>query len=342
MDTAGDILEDMSENCTVLGLSCLQTDLQDAFLNPHLFPVTQDQYLVDGLLLMVISCLGAILNTFLIFRLPCSSGSADDSILRLQSGVDLLLLYILALRRIPLILLDPVFTSTIFPYILLYVPAIEAGVTTLSSFFFIIFVGGRHLRQMERKSYKCLNTILFSIALAFAVTVPALFEIEIMDMSRDDIEENLPNMNTTISVSEDNLVILHTDMFHQKTYKDMFRMLFNFLTSQVAVVWILPILFLHSRNVYTLNKKRKNPSDLLTPIISLFFILFSLPQLSVFMIHILLYQPPDLLIRVSGLCLACIASFKIIFYLIFDSSLRRDLSPNCCSRTRIAVPRDDF
>ena len=50
--------------------------------------------------------------------------------------------------HLSLIFLEPVFTSTIFPYILLYVPAIEAGVTTLSSFFFIVFVGGRHLRQM--------------------------------------------------------------------------------------------------------------------------------------------------------------------------------------------------
>ena len=195
---------------------------------------------------------------------------------------------------------------------------------------------------MERKSYNCLNTIIFSVGLACAVTAPALFEVELSDMSRDDIEEHLTGFNTTLTLSEDNLVILHTDMYHQKTYKDMFRMLFNFLTSQVAVIWILPIVFLHSKDVYTLNKKRKNPSDLLTPIISLFFIIFSIPELAVFMIHILLYQPPDLLVRVSGLCLASIASFKIVFYLVFDKSLRRDLSLIRRYRRRIAVPRDDY
>jgi hypothetical protein len=109
--------------------------------------------LVDGILLMVVSCLGALLNTFLIFRLPCSSGSADDSILRLQSAVDLLLLYVLVLRRIPLIFLSPSFLSTIFPHILLYLPAVERGVTALASFFFIIFVGGRHLRQVQLQYY---------------------------------------------------------------------------------------------------------------------------------------------------------------------------------------------
>ena len=31
----------MSEDCTVLNISCLQADLQDVFLNPHLFAVTQ-------------------------------------------------------------------------------------------------------------------------------------------------------------------------------------------------------------------------------------------------------------------------------------------------------------
>ena len=40
-DSAGDALENISDNCTVLGLSCLQADLQDVFLNPHLFPLTQ-------------------------------------------------------------------------------------------------------------------------------------------------------------------------------------------------------------------------------------------------------------------------------------------------------------
>ena len=86
---------------------------------------------------------------------------------------------------------------------------------------------------MERKTYKCLNTIIFSIVLACAVTLPAVFEVELVDMSREDIEENMIGQNKTIRLSEDNLVILHNDMYHDKIYKDMFRMLFNFLTSQV-------------------------------------------------------------------------------------------------------------
>eukprot|EP00091_Calanus_sinicus_P004116 TRINITY_DN14321_c0_g1_i1.p1 TRINITY_DN14321_c0_g1~~TRINITY_DN14321_c0_g1_i1.p1 ORF type:complete len:150 (-),score=37.26 TRINITY_DN14321_c0_g1_i1:153-602(-) len=122
-NTAWDILEEeISDGCTVLSNSCVQADLQDVFLNPHLYAVTQDQYLVDGILLLAVSCLGALLNTFLIFRLPCSSGSADHSILRLQSAVDLLLLYVLVLRRIPLVFLSPSSSPPYFPHILLYRP----------------------------------------------------------------------------------------------------------------------------------------------------------------------------------------------------------------------------
>jgi hypothetical protein len=46
--TAWDILEDeMSGDCTVLNNSCLQADLQDVFLNPHLFAVTQVYQIFD-------------------------------------------------------------------------------------------------------------------------------------------------------------------------------------------------------------------------------------------------------------------------------------------------------
>eukprot|EP00092_Neocalanus_flemingeri_P077224 GFUD01095862.1.p1 GENE.GFUD01095862.1~~GFUD01095862.1.p1 ORF type:complete len:123 (-),score=16.05 GFUD01095862.1:74-442(-) len=112
--------------------------------------------------------------------------------------------------------------------------------------------------------------------------------------------------------------------------------------SEVGLIWILPVMCLHSSSVHTLNRKRKAPTDLLIPSLSVFFILFSLPQLAVFMNHILLYQPPDLLERISGLSLAVIASFKIVFYLICDTNFRRDLSITNCSRSRIAVPRNDY
>jgi len=320
----------------------LQADLQNVFLNPHLFAVTEEQYWVDGVLLLCLSCLGALLNTYLIFRLPCSSHhhQPDDSMLRLQAGADLVLLYVLLLRRMPPIFLDTAFISSIFPHILLYSPALETGLTALASLFFLILVGGRHLRQVETRTYTCLNTVLFSLAIATMVTVPAMFEVELVTMDREAIEESV---NTTMQLSEKNLVILHTDMYYHKTYKDLFRMLFNFLTSQVAVIWVLPIIFLHSKNVYKLNKKRRKQTDILTPIISLFFILFSLPELAVFLTQILLYQPAVLLVRVSGLCLACIASLKPLLYLSLDRNLRRDLTLPCTHNlTRTPVPREDY
>jgi len=293
-------------------------------------------------LLLLVASLGGLLNTYLIFRLPCSTGYADSSVLRILAAVDLVLLYVLLVTRIPPVFLDFQFISHILPHILLYVPAVEKGMITLVSFFFLIFIGGRHLRQIEKKTYKCVNTFIFSIVIAFAVAVPAVFETEIKEMSREAIEGNVTVLDKEMRLSDSNLVIIHTEVYFDNTYKDMFRMLFNFLTSQVAVIWLLPVLFLHSRNVYQLNKKRRNSRDLLTPVLSIFFILFSIPQLAVFLIHILLYQPPDLLVRISGLCLAAIAAFKVALYLVFDKHLRRDLSLISLCQRRIAVPRDDF
>ena len=49
-DTAVDMLEEeMGDNCTVFGFSCLQADLQDVFLNPHLFDVTEVFYVTNSL-----------------------------------------------------------------------------------------------------------------------------------------------------------------------------------------------------------------------------------------------------------------------------------------------------
>ena len=151
----------------------------------------QDQYMIDGILLLVLCCLGAVLNTYLVFRLPCSSTTTDDSILRLLAGADMVLLYVLLIRRIPPIFLDTVFLSTIFPYILLYCPALETGLVTLTSLLFLVMVGARHLRQVETTNYKCLNTVIFMIAMAIIVTVPAMFEVELVVMSKGTIEENI-------------------------------------------------------------------------------------------------------------------------------------------------------
>ena len=154
----------MEENCTALDVPCLQADIEDVFLNSHLYPPTQviilirkeqffdflsqDQYWLDGALLVAVSSLGVLLNSFMVLCLPCSTPFVDDSILRLLSGVDICLLSILLLRRIPPVFLDSQFLLEMFPNILLYIPAVEAGISTLSSFLFLIFVARRHLRQV--------------------------------------------------------------------------------------------------------------------------------------------------------------------------------------------------
>ena len=91
------------------------------------------------------------------------------------------------------------------------------------------------------------------------------------------------------------------------------------------MVWFLPIIFLHGKHLNKLNRKYRRPRDLLTPVISLLYILLSIPNLAVLLYEILLYQPPTLLVRASVLCLALISAVKLTLYLSLDKSLRREL-----------------
>ena len=105
------------------------------------------------------------------------------------------------------------------------------------------------------------------------------------------------------------------------------------------MVWFLPIIFLHSRHLTQLNKKYRRRTDLLTPVISLLYILLSGPNLAVLLYEILLYQPPVLLVRVSVLCLALISAVKLTLYISLDKSLRRELLH---FKTHTALPSREY
>ena len=105
------------------------------------------------------------------------------------------------------------------------------------------------------------------------------------------------------------------------------------------MVWFLPIIFLHSKHLNQLNKKYRRRRDLLTPVISLLYILLSAPNLALLLYEILLYQAPPLLVRLSVLCLALISAMKLALYLSLDKSLRREL---LYLKTHRALPSREY
>ena len=90
------------------------------------------------------------------------------------------------------------------------------------------------------------------------------------------------------------MVLEHTDLFNHPTYSQLVRLLFNFMTSQVrvkiigflldiifcvlqvATIWVLPVVFLHSCKLNKIKKKQKlhRDVDLLTPMMALMVMVF--------------------------------------------------------------------
>merc|ERR550517_1231054 len=139
------------------------------------------------------------------------------------------------------------------------------------------------------------------------------------------MNQSVSELELDEKVNQSVLVITHTELFHDKTYSQLVRLLLNFICSQVSVLWFLPIIFLHGKYLNKISKKYKRRTDFLTPTLSILYILLSIPGLAVLVYQILLYQPATILIRVSVICLSLISSVKLILYLSLDKSLRREL-----------------
>merc|ERR1719391_1417078 len=147
-------------------------------------------------------------------------------------------------------------------------------------------------------------------------------------MTKEEIEQELIETNATSNIShlilqEENMVIKHTDLFNHPTYSQLVRLLFNFMTSQVATIWVLPVVFLHSWNLNKIKKKQKLHRDIdhLTPTMTLMVMLFSAPYLVNFVAEIALFPPTTLMRRIAVLSLTIVASCKIIFYFFFDKCI---------------------
>ena len=95
------------------------------------------------------------------------------------------------------------------------------------------------LRQIEKKSYRCLNATLFCAIVSVLITVSSFFELETIRMTGEEIDQELEATNVTADMSEllvseeSNTIAVHTELFHNPTYSQLVRLLFNFMSSQV-------------------------------------------------------------------------------------------------------------
>lgn len=338
MDVALNVSEEQTPaNLTTINL---KNDITNIFLNPHLVNISQEQFWMDGVVLSAISCFGILSNLYLISRLAVKCTTSECRLMGILAVTDLLVLVVLGLTRAPLVFAGPAWTHNLSPTLMFYLLPLEKGILTFSSFMFLIFAGERFLQTAEQRTYTCINTILFCAGMSALITAATYLELDLQTLTLDEVEEEVGVAASSLLVlSEENLVVSHTELFHDTTYSQLVRLLLNFICSQVSVVWFLPIIFLQSKHLNQLNRKYRRRRDLLTPVISLLYILLSSPNLAVLLYDILLYQPPPLLVRLSVLCLALISAVKLTLYLSLDKSLRREL---LYLKTHRAVPSREY
>ena len=87
--------------------------------------------------------------------------------------------------------------------------------------------------------------MIFCVGVSILITLSSFFELETIEMTRDEIEDVLENSNSTSNTSQlfleqENLVNIHTELFRHPTYSQLVSLLFNFMTSQVQNKYFKP------------------------------------------------------------------------------------------------------
>ena len=94
--------------------------------------------------------------------------------------------------------------------------------------------------QAEQRTYTCINTILFCLAVSALITAATYLELDLQSLSLTEVEEEVGlAASSQLVLSEENLVVSHTELFHNSTYSQLVRLLLNFICSQVGCSWII-------------------------------------------------------------------------------------------------------
>jgi len=255
---------------------------------------------------------------------------SDNISLVTLSLTDLIVCLMVLARRSSVVYLDQQSLNNIFPRMLPYLVPIEKGSLVLASLTFMIFAGGRHLKSVEKRQYSCVNTLVFSVCISCLVMAFSFFELQTTEMTKDEVEMEILESNVTVNMTQmilekENLVNVHTELFSDPTYAQIVRLLFNFVASQISVIFVLPVIFLHTQNLNKIKRKMKMRQDIdrLLPVLSFTIILLCLPYLVNFLAEIALYSPTPIMKRVAILCLALGSASKMFFYALLDKSLTK-------------------
>ena len=97
------------------------------------------------------------------------------------------------------------------------------------------------------------------------------------------------------------------------------------------------MIFLQSIYWNKIKRKRKlwRDVDRLTPPLTLAVILLSVPNLVNITAVIALFPPSPIMVMTATLCLSLAASCKIVFYVLLDKNIARDL---LCKNNHVLVP----
>jgi len=335
-----------NENCTLWGAPCVQADLEDPFLNPSLWPPSTLVFWGEGLVLPTLAVAALVANVVLLRLLVCRLARPGDWLMTLLALNSILLLATITILRTPQALRMPFLP----PQAVTSLTVLQRALTNFITLLFVIFVGDRHLRQLEQISYTWLKPVLFCFVISILAAVPFLWEVALVTMSREEIDQLVDLTNSTVDPTEvgEMEVFRRTPLWHNLVYKNMVRHLLPVLTSQVATVWLLPMLLLHGRDVAkVLEKQRKRgrgvrPSDRLLPTLSFVFILLTLPNFADLVIQILLFRTPLALYVVHILSTCLLLLLIPLLTLIIDPEMRYRLAACSLLRYRVQVPTEDY
>jgi len=336
-----------SENCTLWGLPCAKADLEDPILNPSLWPPSNLVHWGEGLVLPALAVAALVANLVLLRLLVCRLARPGDWLMTLLAISSTLLLVTVTLLRTPQSLSLPILP----PQAVVGLTVLERALTNFITLLFVIFVGDRHLRQLEQVSYVWLKPVLFCLIISILAAVPFLWEVALVNMSREELDQAVDLTNSTLDTGngDDEVeVFRRTPLWHNLVYKNMVRHLLPVLTSQVATIWLLPMLLFHSRDVAKiLDKQRKRGrgvrrGDRLLPTLCFVFILLTLPNLADLVIQILLHRSPVMLHVIQSLSTCLLLLLIPLLTLIIDPEMRYRLAACSVLRHRVQVPTEDY
>merc|ERR1712130_511033 len=328
-----------NENCTLWGISCVQADLENPLLNPFLWPPSTLVFWGEGLALPALALAALVANVVLLRLLVCRLARPGDWLMTLLADNSILLLATITILRTPQALGMPFLP----PQAVTSLTVLQRALTNFITLLFVIFVGDRHLRQLEQVSYEWLKPVLFCFVISILAAVPFIWEVALVTMSREEIDQHSGcqrsgwggGFQTNSSLAQSRL------QEHGPTSSACTH--FSGCNSLVAPHATPPQQGCCKGFGEAEKKGRSSrPSDRLLPTLAFVFILLTLPNLADLVIQILLFRTPPALHVVQILSTCLLLLLIPLLTLIIDPEMRYRLAACSLLRYRVQVPTEDY